>query len=321
METALLYETALGRAYLGDSLAIMRDLPDESVNLIVTSPPFPLTFQKKKPYAAIRIDQYVEWLVECAKHFKRLLVEDGSFVLDIGGVWNKGTPTRSLYQYHLLIALCERLGFHFAQDFYWYNPGALPAPAEWVNVRRIRVKCAVNLVWWLTKSPWPKANNRNVLKSYSQDMLRLIKHGYRSKERPSGHNITPKFRKNLGGAIPSNLLELGNNDSNGAYLKSCEAAGLPVHPARFPRGLPDFFIRLCTDRSDLVLDPFAGSNVTGEAAENLDRHWIAIEFSKEYLEGSKFRFQLPSAALPKKVKRSTACPPERSEGSLQLFSP
>lgn len=139
--------------------------------------------------------------------------------MDLGGVWNKGAPIRSLYQYKVVIALCEQTGFHFAQDFYWYNPGALPAPAEWVNVRRIRVKCAVNQVFWLSKTEWPKADNKRVLKPYSRDMLRLIDRGYRPKQRPSGHNITSKFRKNHGGAIPPNLLEFGNNDSNSSYLK------------------------------------------------------------------------------------------------------
>lgn len=287
------YETALGKAYLGDSLKVMRDLDDESVNLIVTSPPFPLTFQKKKPYGSVKVDRYVSWFLDYAEEFKRLLRSDGSLVIDIGGVWNRGVPTRSLYQHHLLIGLCEKVGFHYAEDFYWYNPGALPAPAEWVNVRRIRLKCAVNLVLWLSKTPWPKADNRKVLKEYSDDMLRLLERGYRVKTRPSGHNITAKFQKNHGGAIPSNLIELGNNDSNGEYLRKSLEAGIPAHPARFPRGLPEFFIKLCTNPGDVVLDPFAGSNVTGEAAERLDRRWFAIEIVEEYLEGSKFRFDEP----------------------------
>lgn len=295
------YETKLGSAYLGDSLVVMKELRSESVNLIATSPPFPLTFQKKKPYGTVKIDEFVEWFLGFAREFHRLLTKEGSLVIDIGGVWNKGTPTKSLYQHHLLIALCEKVGFHYAQDFYWYNPGALPAPAEWVNVRRIRVKSAVNLVWWLSKTPWPKANNRNVLKEYSNDMLRLLERGYRSKERPSGHNITAKFSKNHGGAIPPNLVELGNNDSNGDYLKRCLAAGIPVHPARFPRGLPEFFVKLCTDPRDTVLDPFAGSNVTGEAAERLGRKWIAIELAEEYLKGSRFRFE--ESGAPRRVKR------------------
>ncbi len=300
----LFYETRLGKAYLGDALDVMSGLEDESVSLIVTSPPFPLTFQKKKPYGSVKVDQYVTWFLAFADQFKRLLKPDGSLVIDIGGVWNKGLPTRNLYQYHLLIGLCEKVGFHFAQDFYWYNPGALPAPAEWVNVRRIRVKSAVNMVWWLSKTPWPKADNRKVLKEYSDDMLRLLERGYRVKKRPSGHSITSKFKTNHGGAIPSNLIELGNNDSNGEYLRKCLEAGLPVHPARFPRGLPDLFIKLCTAADDLVMDPFAGSNVTGEAAERLSRRWIAIELVKDYLEGSKFRFEEPP--LLKLMSRSKA---------------
>lgn len=284
------YVTRLGRAYLGDAADHLADLPARSVNLVVTSPPFPLTFQKKKPYGSIRIDEYLSWFLPIADQCKRVLCDDGSLVIDIGGVWNRGSPTRSLYQYHLLIGLCEKVGFHLAQDFYWYNPAALPAPAEWVNVRRVRVKSAVDLVWWLSKAPFPKADNRRVLKEYSSDMRRLLVRGYRAKTRPSGHTITTKFTRDHGGAIPANLIELGNNDSNGEYLTHCRKVGLPVHPARFPRGLPEFFIKLCTDPDDVVLDPFAGSNVTGEAAERLGRRWIALELVQAYLEASKFRF-------------------------------
>ena len=290
------YATDCGTAHLGDALQVMSSLPPASVNLIVTSPPFPLTFRKRKPYTSVGEDQFVGWFIPYAEACHRLLTPDGSLVIDLGGVWNKGTATKSLYQYRLVLALCDQLGYHFAQDFYWYNPAVLPAPAEWVNVRRIRVKSAVDLVTWFGKSEAPKANNRRVLRPYSRDMLRLIDRGYRAKDRPSGHHITPKFQKNLGGSIPPNLLEIGNNDSNGSYLKACAAAGVPVHPARFPKGLPDFFIRLCTEPGDVILDPFAGSNVTGEAAEALGRRWIAIELAEEYLKGSMFRFKKVHAA-------------------------
>lgn len=297
------YSTALGRAYLGDSLEVMASLPEESISLIVTSPPFPLTFQKKKPYEGVGIERYVDWFLDFGNQFRRLLKTDGSLVIDIGGVWNKGTPTRNLYQYHLLLALCEKVGFYLAQDFYWYNPAALPAPAEWVNVRRIRVKSAVNHVWWLSKTPWPKANNRHVLREYSADMVRLFKRGYRAKARPSGHSITAKFSTPQGGSIPPNLLTFGNNDSNGTYIKRCLAAGLPVHPARFPPALPEFFVRLCTDPGDYVLDPFAGSNVTGYVSEQLKRRWIGVELIADYLKGSSLRFDEP---LSKRPRRSTA---------------
>ncbi len=285
------HETRLGRAFLADSLNLMSQLPSASVNLVMTSPPFGLAF--KKEYGNPDSDKYVAWFLPYAREMKRLIAEDGSIVIDIGGAWKKGTPTRSLYQFKLLIALCEELGLHLAQDFYWFRPATLPAPAEWVGVRRIRVKDAVNCIWWLGKTEWPKANNRNVLQPYSADMIRLLKKGYRSKLRPSGHFVTHKFMNNHGGAIPPNLLQVGSNESNSYYLKACEKAGLKAHPARFPREIPDFFIRLTTDERDVVLDPFAGSNVTGEAAEYLNRRWISIEIRKDYLEGSRFRFEEP----------------------------
>jgi len=121
------------------------------------------------------------------------------------------------------------------------------------------------------------------------DMKRLLVRGYKAKQRPSGHNITDKFRDN-GGAIPPNLLTFGNNDSNGYYMEACKKAGIKPHPARFPIQVPSFFIRFLTDPSDLVLDPFAGSNTTGEACEREHRKWIAMELNEGYLEGSRFRF-------------------------------
>jgi site-specific DNA-methyltransferase (cytosine-N4-specific) len=278
----------------------MLGLPAESVDLVLTSPPFPLTFRKRKPYSSVGEAEFVTWFLAYAQECHRLLKPTGSFVIDLGGVWNKGRPTKSLYQHRLLVALCDVLGFHFAQDFYWYNPAALPAPAEWVNVRRIRVKSAVDVVFWLGKTDSPRANNREVLRAYSRDMLRLIQRGYRAKDRPSGHHITRKFQKDLGGSIPPNLLQCGNNDSNSAYLKACAIAKKPVHPARFPRTLPEFFVKLCTRPGDIVLDPFAGSNVTGEAAQRLGRRWIAIELAEEYLAGSKFRFDVVASAAVRK---------------------
>lgn len=282
-----LYETKLGKAYLGDSLSLMRKLPAECINLILTSPPYALHF--KKEYGNKSQAEYVSWFLEFAQEFRRILKSDGSVVIDLGGSWQPGQPTRSLYHFELLLALCKEARFHLAQEFYWYNPAKLPSPAEWVTVRKVRVKDSVNCIWWLSKTPHPKANNQRVLTEYSDDMKRLLKKGYRPKQRPSGHNITNKFT-DKGGAIPSNLLSYGNNDSNGYYLEACKKAGIKPHPARFPIQVPLFFLRFLTDPSDVVLDPFAGSNTTGEACEREHRKWIAIEMNTAYLEGSRSRF-------------------------------
>jgi len=282
------YTTQYGAAYVGDALTYMRQMERGSVDLIVTSPPFAL--KRKKEYGNVTAKDYVPWFMDFAVEFIRVLKDTGSLVVDIGGTWVKGQPTRSLYHFELMITLCKTLGFHLAQEFYWYNPSKLPSPAEWVTVRRIRVKDAVNPIWWLSKTPNPKASNWQVLKPYSDSMQKLLKRGYKAKLRPSGHDISENFSKDNKGAIPANLLSLANTDSNSTYLRQCRKHGLKPHPARFPQGLPEFFINFLTDPGDLVVDPFAGSNVTGEVAERLERHWLSFELVEEYLETSKFRF-------------------------------
>lgn len=292
------YSTELGDAYLADSLEVLKAIPDGSINAVVTSPPYALHF--KKEYGNAEKHDYIEWFLPFASEFLRILPDDGSFVLNIGGSYNKGMATRSLYHVKLLIKLVERIGFHLAQECFWFNPAKMPMPAEWVTVRRIRIKDSVEYVWWLSKTPWPKANNRTVLNPYSKDMERLNKKGVSRTIRPSGHNIKPSFSKvKPGGSIPSNVVEeelptdmlkFGNNAANDAYTERCKQAGIKIHPARFPTALPEFFIKLLTEEGDLVLDPFAGSNTTGAAAEKLQRRWIAIESVESYLEASKFRF-------------------------------
>lgn len=283
------YQTEIGKTYLDDSLNILRSLPEYSVNLIMTSPPFALI--KQKEYGNVPSDDYLAWFRPFAKEMHKVLTNNGSLVIDIGGTWNKGFPTRSLYHFELLLMLVKEFGFHLAQEFYWFNPSKLPTPAEWVTIRRLRVKDAVNTIWWLSKTPYPKANNRNILKPYSDSMKQLIKNGYKPNLRPSGHNISDKFQKDNDGAIPPNIIIQANTESNSSYMKLCKENNIKAHPARFPSALPEHFIKFLTDENDTVLDPFAGSNTTGEAAEKLNRHWISVELSEEYLRASKFRFE------------------------------
>ncbi len=296
------YQTQKGAAYLGDSLSLMQQIPDNSINLVMTSPPFAL--KRKKEYGNVHAREYVDWFLPFAEQMKRIITDDGSIVIDIGGTWNKGQPTRSLYHFKLVVTLVEELGLHLSQEFYWYNPAKLPSPAEWVTVRRIRAKDAVNTVWWLSKTPFPKANNRNVLKPYSDSMKSLLKNGYKAKMRPSGHDISDNFSQDNGGAIPPNLIELANTDSNSYYQQACREHGIKPHPARFPHGLPEFFIKFLTDPGDTVVDPFAGSVVTGDVCENFDRYWLAFELEEKYLRASKFRFpQLMGQAMQLSLHR------------------
>src|SRR5262249_8206021 len=170
-------------------------------------------------------------------------------------------------------------------------PSKLPTPAEWVTIQRTRVKDAVNTVWWLSKTESPRADNRRVLRPYSRSMHRLLREGYQTAERPSQHKISPHFRRDNGGAIPPNLLEAPNTPSADGYLRRARAAGLPIHPARFPPAVPEFFIRFLTEPGQLVVDPFAGSNVTGHVAERLERRWLSVEVNPAYVAGSRLRFE------------------------------
>ncbi len=281
--------TPLGEIVNGDSLEVLRSRRPRSVNLIMTSPPFGLV--RKKDYGNADADEYVEWFRPFAAGFKRVLKDDGSLVIDIGGSWNKGRPTRSLYHFKLLIMLCEEFGFHLAQEFYWWNPSKLPTPAEWVTVRRVRVKDAINTVWWLAKTPWPKASNMRVLQPYSASMKDLLARGYKAKKRPSGHDISSKFSRNNGAAIPPNLIAIPNTESNSYYLRYCKERGLKPHPARFPAELPEYFVRMLSEPRDLVVDPFAGSCVTGEVCERIKRRWLCVEMSADYCEAARGRFE------------------------------
>lgn len=321
-----LYRVAGGTAYAGDSLLGMRKhLKDESVALFMTSPPFALA--RPKEYGNERENDYVEWFRSFAPLMWDKLKPDGSLVLDLGGAYRSGRPVRSLYQFKLLIDLCEGLGdkcFNLAQEFYWYNPSKMPLPAQWVNVERSRVKDSVNVIWWLSKSDKPKADNRNVLTPYSKDMERLLqRQSYNGGRRPGGSVVNPEsWKRRHAGAIPSNTLQLpfnedadespeawanflsvGGSESASRYhrafkaLEQAHADDLAAlrerarkHPARFPPQVPEFFVRFLTDERDLVVDPFAGSNVTGKVAATLGRRWASFELHRYYLEPSIARF-------------------------------
>lgn len=299
------YNSQHGFMIHGDALNVMREMADESVDLIMTSPPFGLV--RKKTYGNVDSDEYVAWFRDFGVQFRRILKPTGSLVIDIGGAWIPGQPTRSLYHFELLIMLCKdpKIRLHLAQEFFWWNPSKLPTPAEWVNVRRVRVKDAVNCVWWLSKTPWPKASNKRVLAPYSRSMNTLLKNGYKAKLRPSGHDISDKFAIDNGAAIPPNLIAIPNTESNSYYLRYCQEKGYKPHPARFPAALPEFFIRMLTNRDDFVFDPFGGSCVTGEVCERLRRKWVCCDLEEEYLKAAVGRFDRASLRDLKSAKASS----------------
>jgi site-specific DNA-methyltransferase (cytosine-N4-specific) len=242
--------------------------------------------------------EYVEWLAGFAGLFREFLTPNGSLVVELGNAWVPGKPVMSTLALKALLALQEQGHFYLCQEFICYNPARLPSPAQWVNVERIRVKDSFTHLWWMSPSDRPKADNRRVLKQYSDSMRKLLISGkYNAGKRPSEHHIgKTSFLADHGGAIPPNLLQIANTQASDNYQNFCRLNHLPPHPSRMPLDLPRFFIKFLTDEGDLVLDPFAGSNTTGAAAELLRRRWLSIEVQQDYAESSRGRFRQPSLA-------------------------
>ena len=260
------------------------------VNLIFTSPPFPLN--RKKRYGNETGDSYIHWLCAFGPLFKKMLTPDGSIVIEMGNSWEPGMPVMSTLALRALLEFQSKNDLHLCQEFIWQNPAKLPSPAQWVNVERIRVKDSFTKLWWMSSSETPKADNQRVLREYSKAMKSLLKKGsYNAGKRPSEHDISETaFLRDNGGAIPSNVLTYANTHSGDAYQLYCRQNRLQLHPARMPSELAKFFIKFLTEPGDIVLDPFGGSNTTGAAAEELERLWICIEASEDYIKGSRGRF-------------------------------
>jgi site-specific DNA-methyltransferase (cytosine-N4-specific) len=299
------YKTDLGVALTGDSEQLLKSRAfrslTEKVQLIFTSPPFPLN--RKKKYGNLSGIKFRKWLSGYASHLRSLLQPDGSIVIEMGNAWEQGSPVMSTLALETLLTFKRAGNFHLCQEFVWFNPAKLPTPAQWVTIDRIRVKDSFTRLWWLSPTKRPKADNRRVLQPYSGSMKSLLQRGhYNSGRRPSEHRIGAKsFLANNGGSIPpnvispteeelDNLLIEGNTHNSGSYHQFCRALDLKPHPARMPISLAKFFINLCTEPSDLVLDPFGGSNTTGAAAEALGRRWISIEAEASYAQASRGRF-------------------------------
>ncbi|MDR3573069.1 MAG: site-specific DNA-methyltransferase [Anaerolineaceae bacterium] len=310
------HQTELGRYYLGNSEQILdcdegRCL-EGKVQLILTSPPFPLN--NKKSYGNLKGDEYRHWLAGLAPVFARLLKPDGSIVIELGNAWEEGHPIQSLLHLESLIDFVKNpeADLRLCQQFVCYNPSRLPSPAQWVTVNHIRTTDSYTHVWWMAKSDFPKADTQKVLRPYSKSMKDLLKrHKYNAGKRPSEHNISKdSFFVDHGGSISHNFFEtealdekrtvrlpnafsFSNTHSNDFFLQTCRDRGIAPHPARMPEGLASFFIQFLTDPGDIVLDPFAGSNTTGFIAECLQRKWVSIDIKEDYIDQVKIRFEDP----------------------------
>lgn len=320
-----MYSSKLGRLIHGNSIDLLNgELKNDlsgKINLIITSPPFPLN--NKKQYGNKKGEEYLKWFIELAPVFSNLLADNGSLVIEIGNAWESERPVQSLLHLECLFGLVKHpnANLRLIQEFICYNPSKLPSPAQWVTVNRLRTVDSYTHVWWLAKNDFPKADNSKVLRPYSKSMLKLLKNQkYNAGKRPSEHNISEAgFLKNHGGSIahnffemeqldnerevrlPHSVLSFSNTNSNDYFLTQCRSKKITPHPARMSGGLVNFFIDFLTDEGDLILDPFAGSNTTGYCAEKLKRKWVSFEIEQEYINQAKIRFDNPEIDSPLEI--------------------
>ncbi|MBC8438103.1 MAG: site-specific DNA-methyltransferase [Deltaproteobacteria bacterium] len=262
----------------GDCFEKIKDIPNESVDLIFTSPPY--ADRRKKCYEGKSADEYVDWFRPLGIEIKRILKPTGSFFLNIKPHTNKGE--RNLYVFDLVCDLKRNVGFMFVDEFSW-EKNAFPGKLKG------RFKNAFEPVYHFTTGN-PNQINFNPLACGTPMKEESIARTYRKQcgAPKSGSGMTGMNTtniRNLKLARPSNVIKV-NNVSN-------QFSDKQLHPATFPEGLVEFFIKSFTNENDTVLDPFMGSGTTGIVAKKLNRNFIGIELEEQYFEIAKKRIEAP----------------------------
>lgn len=280
------------RFIVGDCVEVMKDLPSKSVDLVLTSPPYADQRDYGTEGSSISPDDYIKWFVPKARQIKRVLKDNGSFILNINDKTVDGF--QHLYAFELMIYLCKKMGFRLVRDYIWYNP-ATP-PNVFSRGGYGRTKKSHEYCFWFSKGSEWTFNLDPIRKPYGKDMDKFLQgkgKGDRTENsRPSTHNFNcEKVWANKGGSDPGSVISLGNTNSNDLFSKLCKERGI-AHPARFPEKLAEFFILSGTEEGALVLDPFSGSGTTALSAARNNRRWIGIDANADYSELARARMEM-----------------------------
>jgi DNA modification methylase len=249
----------------GDCLETLTKLQDKSVNLIVTSPPY--ADSRKASYGGVHPDKYVEWFLPRAEQFKRVLKDDGTFILNIKE--KVVDCERHTYVLELILAL-KKAGWLWTEEYIWHKKNS--APGKWSN--RFR-------------DSWERClqfNKQKKFKMYQEEVMVPVGDWAKSRLSKLGKNDVVRFDSQSNSGFGKNIANWVGREK--AYptnvLHLATECGNKNHSAAFPRELPSWFIKLFTEKGDVVLDPFAGSGTTCRAAKSLERNYVGIEIKPEY---------------------------------------
>ena len=273
----------MGEFICGECLAEMRKMPDNSVDLIFTSPPYANQCKDYgKNTVKVKPSQFGDWFLPRAREMFRILKPNGSFVLNISDKLDG--PFQSLFVFKLVLLLVEQVGFHLVRDYIWYNPATPPN----IFSRGLmgRTKKSHEYCFWFSKSETWTFNMDSIRKPYSDSMLGLLATApggnRQSHIRPSRHTFDLSHPwVDHGGADPGSVISISNTSSNDTFHRLCKQFNVS-HPARFPLALAEFFIKAGTNEGDVVIDPFGGSGTTCIVAHRLGREFKYIEINPDY---------------------------------------
>jgi DNA modification methylase len=292
------FSTELGVGLWADATDVFGRIA-EPIHLLLTSPPYPLA--QARAYGGPKQAEYVDFVCRLLEPVVANLVPGGSICLNVSNdIFIPGSPARSLYREHLILALHSRLGLFKLDQIIWEDRSKAPGPIAWASKERFHLNTAWEPCYWLTNDPSRlRSDNRRVLQPHSERQQRLIARGgeQRSTNYGDGANrLAPgAFGRQTAGAIPKNVLQFGHRcHSQNAMRKAAVAAGLPIHGATMPLSLARFLVEFLTEKGDLVVDTCAGWFTTAAAAEESGRRWIATERMLEYVLGASSRFESAS---------------------------
>lgn len=258
----------------GDCAEQLKKLPNDSVDLIVTSPPY--ADQRKTTYGGIAVNQYVEWFLPITKELLRVLKPTGTFILNIKEKVQNGE--RSTYVLELILEM-RKQGWLWTEEFIWHKKNCYPGKwpnrfrDAWERLLQFNKTKQFNMYQEAVMVPtgdWAKTRLRNLSETDKTRDNSKVGSGF-------GKNISNWEGRDL--AYPTNVLHLATECGN------------KNHSAAFPEALPEWFIKLFTKEGDMVLDPFAGSGTTLVVAQRMHRNSIGIEIKLDYYQQIKERLQ------------------------------
>jgi site-specific DNA-methyltransferase (cytosine-N4-specific) len=289
------FSTELGLCIWGSCNRVLPHL-DMPINLMVSSPPYPLAHPRNYGNPPAR---YIDFICGALEPVVRHLAPGGSICLNVANdIYVTGLPARSTYVERLVIALEDRFGLELVDRLIWFDRSKAPGPIQWASLTRQQLNQSYEPIIWMTNDAARlQSDNRRVLQPHTEKHLRLLAQGGERREAQYANGAyrlrEGSFGKPTVGRIPRNVLEFGHSCADHRqYRRDAERLGLPVHGAAQPLALVKFLIELTTEPGQLVVDPFGGTIKSGKAAEELGRTWLVVEHMLDFIVAAAERFRM-----------------------------